>query len=135
MGDKLKKFIKNLFSFFLDSISFNTPKAIVFNISIIFVILFFMPTSELGYLPIKCVFKYVIFPIIFKGNCPISGFFADCDCPFCGLTRAMSRLLHGDLQGALGFNILVIPVFIAMVSVLGINIYKITKQQKHKKQK
>lgn len=129
MGDKLKKFFKNSFYFFLDLLSFNTPKAIVINILIIFTILFFMPTSELHYLPIRCVFKYFLLPLIYKNNCPTSGLFAGCECPFCGLTRAMSRLLHGDLKGALDYNILVIPLYIAMITVLIINTVKWIKKK------
>jgi hypothetical protein len=125
MGDKLKK----LFSFFLDLLSFNTPKAIVFNISFIFLTLFLLPTSDLKYLPTKCVFKHIILPILYKGNCPSYGLFSECNCPFCGLTRAMSRLLKFDIKGALEFNILVIPLFIAMISVLILNIIKLVKKK------
>ena len=109
----------------LDCISFNTPQAIVFNISIIFLVLIITPSNYLVYSPFKCVFKYLIFPLIFKGKCPIDGLFANCECPACGLTRGMSRLLHGDITSALEYNILVVPVFIMMIFVMIYNIIKL----------
>lgn len=129
MGHRLKGLLKKPFSFFIELISFSSPRAIVINISSIFAVLFFMPTSELNYLPIRCVFKNFILPLVYKGNCPTSGLFAGCECPFCGLTRAMSRLLHFDLKEALEFNILVIPVFIAMMVLLSINVFKLVKNR------
>ena len=120
--------IIKLKSFFLDLLSFNSPKAIVINLSSIFIILASIPTEFLNYSPVKCVFKTIIFPLIFGGVCPEEGFFAYCNCPACGMTRAMSRLLHGDLVGAYGFNKLVFIVFIIMVIVLITNLYKINKK-------
>lgn len=37
-------------------------------------------------------------------------------CPGCGLTRAMARLLHGDILGALSFNALT-PIFLGLIVV------------------
>jgi hypothetical protein len=38
-------------------------------------------------------------------------------CPGCGMTRATHHLLHGDLTTALHFNLLVVPVLVAIVVV------------------
>jgi hypothetical protein len=92
---------------FLEFISFNSPRAIVINLILIFLILSVMPTPSLKYLPIKPVFKEMILPLIFKGDCPTEGVFKDCDVYSTGQTRAMSRLLHGDLKGAYQFNKLI----------------------------
>lgn len=108
--------------FFLDIISFNTPQAIVINISSILVLLAAVPTKYLVYSPFKCVFRNVILPLMFHGGCPISGIFAGCNCPACGMTRAMSRLLHGDIIGAWDFNHMVFFLFVAMATVLIINL-------------
>lgn len=111
----------------LEILSFGSPQAIVFNISSIFILLSSLPTQSLVYSPVKCVFKHVILPLIFNGSCPIDGFFAECNCPACGMTRGMSRFLHGDIEGALAFNRLVPLVFIAMIVVLILNMLKVYK--------
>ena len=123
---KLNK-IKNIF---LDILSFGTPQAIVFNLTSILLILRIIPTSSLEYSPIKCVFKHFLLPLIFGGNCPTSGFFAGCEGPVCGLTRAMSRLLHGDLVGAWSFNKMVFIIFFVIVLVIIINLIKSLKYYK-----
>ena len=43
-------------------------------------------------------------------------YFTGCYCPGCGTLRALHRLLHGDLSGALGYNpltMLVLPLITA----------------------
>ena len=129
MGNIVNKFFsKKIFTFFLDCISFNTPQAIIFNISVVFLILIIIPTNYLAYSPFKCVFKHIILPFIFRGNCPTGGIFANCECPACGLTRAMSELLHGDVSSALDYNVLVVPLFLMMLFVLVFNITKLIKK-------
>ncbi len=129
MGDHINRmFFKKIFIFFLDCISFNTPQAIIFNILIIFLMLAIIPTNYLIYSPVKCIFKNVIFPIIFSESCPVAGLFANCECPACGLTRALSSLLHGDISSALNYNVLVIPLFLVMLFVLILNIIKLIKK-------
>lgn len=123
---KLNK-IKNIF---FDLLSFGTPQAKVFNLSSILLILSVIPTKSLGILPIRCVFKHFLLPLIFNGNCPTSGIFAGCNCPACGLTRAMSRLLHGDLIGAWNFNKIVFIVFGIMIILIIINLIKSIKYYK-----
>ena len=49
-------------------------------------------------------------------------FFTGCYCPGCGTLRALHRLLHGDLPGALGYNplsILLLP-FLAATAIVGL---------------
>jgi len=43
-------------------------------------------------------------------------------CPGCGLTRATHHLLHGDLVGALRYNML-LPVVLVLVAVLWLDWY------------
>lgn len=113
---------------FFDIVSFGTPGAIVFNLSMVLFVLFIIPTKYLLYSPVKCVFKNFLFPLVFKGYCPSSGLFADCECPACGLTRAMSRLLHGDFAGAYAHNRLVFVVFLVIIAIIIINLAKIAKK-------
>jgi hypothetical protein len=114
--------------FVLDCLSFNTPKAIVFNISSIFFILLITPLNYLNSLPSFCIFKNFILPLVFRGNCPSNGLFAECHCPACGLTRALSSLLKGNLSIAINYNFLAIPVLIVMVTLLVVNVVKIIKK-------
>ncbi|MBU0472102.1 MAG: DUF2752 domain-containing protein [Nanoarchaeota archaeon] len=128
MGRQIKKKLKALKNIFFDIISFGSPQARVFNLTSILLILRVIPTSGLSYSPFKCIFKHFLLPLIYRGNCPTTGLFANCECPACGLTRAMSRLIHGDLTGALAFNKLVILVFIVMITLIIINAIKIIKE-------
>ncbi|MBL7054502.1 DUF2752 domain-containing protein [Candidatus Woesearchaeota archaeon] len=121
---------KKIKSVFLDIISFGTPQAKVFNLSSVLVIFSVVPTGSLNYLPIRCVFKHFLLPLIFNGNCPADGVFAQCNCPACGMTRAMSRLLHGDISGAYNFNKLIFIVFFVIVSLIVINLVKSVKYYK-----
>ncbi|MBU0980477.1 MAG: DUF2752 domain-containing protein [Nanoarchaeota archaeon] len=114
----------------LDIISFGSPQAIVFNLSVILVALAALPTALIQYSPFKCVFKHVILPLVYRGNCPTAGIFAGCECPACGLTRAMSRLLHGDITGALAYNRLVGIVLVVMIAVLAVNVVKMVRMQR-----
>ncbi len=53
------------------------------------------PVEWLDHGPTLCLFKRIL----------------GIECLGCGMTRAMSRLLHGDLAGALVFNRLVVVIF------------------------
>lgn len=39
-------------------------------------------------------------------------------CPACGLTRGFRSLFHGDIIGAINYNILTIPIFLFFLSAL-----------------
>lgn len=113
----------------LDIISFNTPEARFFNLDSILILLRIIPTSSLESSPIKCVFKTYLLPLIFKGSCPTTGIFVGCNCPACGMTRGMSRLLRGDFLGAYEYNKLVFLVFLVMILLLVYNGYKVFKKR------
>jgi hypothetical protein len=112
----------------LDIISFNTPVAIVFNLLLIIFLLAVLPAPVLEMSPFKCVFKTIILPAVFLGNCPTTGLFALCNCPACGLLRGVSRLLHGDLAGALALNKLSVIVLLVMIALIIANFTKIAKK-------
>lgn len=96
---------------FLNIISFGSPKSRIFIFSSIFSFLILLPTKFLEKGPTICVFKLVL----------------NKECPACGMTRAMSRLLHLDFIGAWNFNKLVFIVFGLMIFLLIKDIIKIKK--------
>ncbi len=102
-------------SFLFDLLSFNTPQARVINFTLIFLIAALVPTDKLHYLPVRSIWKD------FFHVEPYS----------VGLTRAMSRLFHGDLIGAWNFNKLVFPVLVVMLFLLIINLIKSIKYYKN----
>ena len=102
MGSRLTR-LKNIF---LDLLSFDSPQAKVFNFFMIFFIASIVPTNLLGYLPIFSVYKTFFNLTLYSS----------------GMTRAMSRLFHGDLIGALSFNKLVVFVFAVMLVLIIINL-------------
>ena len=122
-----KKPTNKFFMFILDCISFNKPKAIVFNLSSVLVALAAIPQSYLSSSPVKCIFK-TIGEYAFHGHCPASGFLAGCNCPACGLTRGMSSLLHGRLHEAIAYNPLVLPLFLTMIVLIVINLIRMKRQ-------
>jgi len=121
--------LKKIFDFFKDCVSFNSPEAIIFVIIFISIVLIIIPTNNISILPTKCVFKNYIFPIIFNNNCPESGIFKDCSCPACGLTRAFSEFFKGNLNKALEYNWLIIPVLLILVLLIISNSYKILNKK------
>ncbi|MDD3175305.1 MAG: DUF2752 domain-containing protein [Candidatus Nanoarchaeia archaeon] len=123
MGRQIKKV-------FGDLISFGTPQAIVINIFLIFLIFTLIPTSTLENKPSLCIFKNIILPFIYNNNCPTEGIFKDCECPGCGLTRAMSSLMHGNLKDALNYNKGIIPLVLTMIVFWIINLRKSIKHYK-----
>lgn len=131
MGRKLNK---NIFDFLKDLISFGTPQAIVFNIFLIFLIFSLIPTTTIENTHSVCIFKNIILPIIYENNCPTQGLFANCECPACGMTRAMSSILHLKFKQAYNYNKFIFPLILAMIIILitnsikSINIYKKEKR-------
>jgi hypothetical protein len=123
----------NLKRFILDLISFNTPQAKVINLGLILLILAILPTNNLSYSLFKCVFKHFLLPLIFGGICPTSGLFANCACPACGMTRALSSLLHGQINSAWNFNPLVFILLPVMVALIIINLVAWVKYYKKNK--
>jgi hypothetical protein len=113
---------KNLIIEFL---SFGSAKAVVCNLSTIIIMLTVIPTAFLERLSIKCIWKTYIIPLFFRGHCPASGFFADCRCPACGLTRGISKILHGDFDGGQDYNRLSIFVLFLMIFLIIYNFLKI----------
>lgn len=110
MGLQINTF-KRINFFLLDLISFNTPQARVINFTLIFLIAALVPTEKLHYLPVRSIWKEVFHVELYS----------------VGLTRAMSRLFHGDLVGAWNFNKLVFPVFFVMLFLLIFNMIKSIK--------
>ncbi len=99
--------IRRVLQKFLYVISLSKPLSRVIVFSLGLIILFVLPTEKLHYLPIRSAYESLF---NFK---PYSS----------GITRAVSRLLHGDVTGAWEFNplvYLVIPLalFILIKDVL-----------------
>ncbi|MFA7243792.1 MAG: DUF2752 domain-containing protein [Patescibacteria group bacterium] len=70
-------------------------------------------------------------PLFFGSHCPSSGFFVGCRCPGCGMTHALSALMHGNLHAAIDYNILVVPLSLVVLYLIIssiIHLYKITRQ-------
>ena len=75
---------------------------------LIFLIAALVPTDKLQYLPVRSIYKEIFHVEPYS----------------VGLTRAMSRLFHGDVIGAWNFNKLVFPVFLVMLFLLISNLIK-----------
>ena len=113
--------------FILDLISFGSSSAIVLDLTFILLLLIFLPTSHLGYLPTKSIYSNLVIPYFFKNSCPSEGLFRNCGFYSIGQTRALSRLLHGDFSGAWQYNRLVFVLFFVICAVLLINLIKVYK--------
>jgi hypothetical protein len=116
--------------FILDLISFNSPLAIVINLTLILLIFSFVPTSNLRYLPIRSLYGDFIIPLFFNNSCLAHGFFTNCGFYSVGQTRAISNFLRGDFVSAYRSNKLIFILFLALLAVLIINIIKIYKKYK-----
>jgi len=116
----LKK-IDRVFEF----LSLSSPMAVVVDFSAILFVLAITPTAFWDRTPDLCIWHRFILPWIFHEACPISGIFADCHCPGCGLTRAMSAMLHGNFQTAYDYNHLIFIVSGIIIFLIGWNFYKI----------
>uniref|UniRef100_A0A7C4TQ33 DUF2752 domain-containing protein n=1 Tax=candidate division WWE3 bacterium TaxID=2053526 RepID=A0A7C4TQ33_UNCKA len=118
---------------FLELISLGTPASIVMLLSGVFFLASIVPPTSIKYSPFRCLFRYYIFPIIFRGHCPTSGFFEDCKCLGCGLTRAFVSLMHGDVQAAINFNKHVLLVVALMIALIAWNYTKLLRNSSSQK--
>jgi hypothetical protein len=116
MGNRLSLTVK-LKKIFLDLISFDSPQAKVFNFSLILLIAAVIPTDKLGYLPIFSIYQ-TFFNMTFYSS---------------GMTRGMSRLFHGDINGALTYNKLIIILVLVIFFLLVYNIIESVKYYKENK--
>ncbi len=123
---KSKQHLKQVKQLILDIISLGTPQAILIFLILALIILSIVSATSLEQGPSISINKR-LFPFIFETvlniDCPDSGFLEGC-CPSCGLTRATSKLLHGDVKGAWGYNPLVFPVMIIVLILIIINTIK-----------
>lgn len=81
-----------------------------------------------GYIAIPILFA--LLPTPFIENLPDVCFFRHFfgfECPGCGMTRALSALVHGDVASALRFNRSVLVVFPLLCYVLTTGIWKEVK--------
>jgi hypothetical protein len=116
---------KNIGQILKEFLSFGSPRAVVANFSMIFIIIGIVPTAFWDTAPDLCIWHRFILPIVFNNNCPSAGIFADCHIPSCGLTHAFSALLHGNFSDAYSFNHLVYFVLTIMLIIYFKNIYKL----------
>ena len=59
------------------------------------------------------VIIYLLLPI----KCPIR-YFLHFDCPTCGMTRAMTALLRGDISSYMSFNPMALPFLLILLFAL-----------------
>lgn len=112
---------------FFEFLILGSPRAVVVDFSIVFIVLAIIPTAFLGQPGGICLWHRFVLPWIFHGYCPETGFFAHCFCPGCGITHAISRLLHGDLSGAYYYNHLVFLVAVIILIIFATNIIKLIR--------
>ncbi|MCX6810783.1 MAG: DUF2752 domain-containing protein [Candidatus Berkelbacteria bacterium] len=98
------------------------------NFSVVLLALAIIPTAFLNRIGIPCIWRRFVLPWIYRGHCPETGFFAHCLCPGCGLTRAMSRLMHGDFVGAYSYNHLIFLVVATVLVIFATNVIKLLKK-------
>ncbi len=116
------KELNGLSKLIYEIISFGSARGIVIAISLSFLFFLVTPTNFFIFMPGLCIFKKFILPFVFRGNCPTVGVFAFCECPACGMTRAMSSFMHGNFELAWDYNPLVYILIPILLVVLIINI-------------
>ncbi len=114
--------------FAIELLSFGSPRAIVINLVLILVIVAIVPIGQLHFFP--SVFKGIILPLVFGGQCPESGILKDCNIYSTGETRALSKLLDGDIEGAIAYNWLIVFLFPVIVFLIVFNLTKIIRNRK-----
>ena len=113
---------------FLNLVDLSRPQSILFVFGSGLFILAISPYHWIENSFFKCIWKTYVFPFFFNGHCPSTGILANCNCPGCGMTRAIWQILHGNFKEAYNLNHLSPLVFIILLSFLFINIYKFYKQ-------
>jgi len=123
-----KNIVSKFWSLAYRQAGLGSPKAVVVSFSVVFMALAVIPTAFLGQPGSLCIWHRFVLPWIFHNYCPQSGLFANCLCPGCGITHAMSRLLHGDIIGAYNYNHLIYIVAAVVIIVYITNIIKLIKK-------
>ena len=118
-------------SVFLEFLSFDSERAKVINLSSILFLLAIIPTKIIENGHSICIFKNFIFPTLFGEGC---SFLGGCNCPACGMTRAFSNILHGNIKRAWSFNKLAFISLTIMVALVIINAIKLIKGKRVLKQ-
>jgi len=107
----MEKILKKTNKFF-DIVSLSDFKSRFFIFLFILLFLLFIPISVLeNNFPELSICKKLL-----KENCPSSG-----------ITRGVSSLLKGNLNDAINYNILSIPVLITIICIMIIDLYKIRR--------
>ncbi len=122
MGKQLN--LERAKKFLLDLISFGTPQAIAFNLAIILFLILFLPFDKLYLFPFKSIYGNIVIPYIFNGVCPTIGNSSICVFYSVGETRALSKLLHGEIKEAISYNPLVFALIGVLIFLIAQNIYK-----------
>ncbi len=115
---------------FLNLIDLSRPQSVLFVLGSGLFIFAIVPFDWINNSPYNCLWKAYIIPFFFKGHCPTTGLFMDCNCPGCGMTRALWQILHGNFNEAFSLNHLSPLVFVLIISLLSINIYKLLRREK-----
>jgi len=102
------KLLRRIGTFLLEILSFGSARARAINFGGILLILTLWPTDWLHYMPVRSVWENVF------GFRPYSS----------GMMRALSRLLHGDVEGAWDFNKLAFIALPLMVWLCVANGYR-----------
>lgn len=113
--------LKKSQNIFWEITTLSTPRArvVVFSLFLIFLALF--PTQYLGEKGGHCIFHSFLFPLILKQSYYCLG---------CGLTHAVSRVMHGDFLGAYYYSKMIILVFPLILVILISDIIKLAQISK-----
>ncbi|MEK7096632.1 MAG: DUF2752 domain-containing protein [Patescibacteria group bacterium] len=112
---------KELFSFTRDAITLGSSRARVVVFSFFLIILTILPTEKLGPVGGICIFKNFIFPLLFGQRY---------NCPGCGITHAVSAVMHGNMVDAYNYNKLIIVVFPLIVLIISFDLINWIKTRK-----
>ena len=71
----------------------------------------------------KYIGLFILFVFVFGFDCPFFKFFG-ISCPACGVTRAWSCFLSGDLVAAINYNPMFLPLTVLFVRIIFADINK-----------